>query len=199
MYRLVGKRIIDTVLSIIGLIICCIPMAIIALLIHFDSEGPVLFKQERLGKNQKVFTVYKFRTMCNHAYEMGGVATRSDDSRITKVGNILRRTSLDELPQMFNIIKGEMAIIGPRPILPIEFEEYKSNEKYVRRYDALPGMFCTVDIDYRSSSDRDLQFTMDADYVNNMSLFLDIKTFLSIIAPVLSGKNVYHEEVGNKK
>lgn len=199
MYRLVGKRIIDTVLSIIGLIICCIPMAIIALLIHFDSEGPVLFKQERLGKNQKVFTVYKFRTMCNHAYEIGGVATRSDDARITKVGNILRRTSLDELPQMFNIIKGEMAIIGPRPILPIEFEEYKSNEKYARRYDALPGMFCTVDIDYRSSSDRDLQFTMDADYVNNMSLFLDIKTFLSIIAPVLSGKNVYHEEVGNKK
>lgn len=199
MYRLVGKRIADTVLSIIGLIICCIPMAIIALLIHFDSEGPVLFKQERLGKNQKVFTVYKFRTMCNHAYEMGGVATRSDDARITKVGNILRRTSLDELPQMFNIIKGEMAIIGPRPILPIEFEEYKSNEKYARRYDALPGMFCTVDIDYRSSSDRDLQFTMDADYVNNMSLFLDIKTFLSIIAPVLSGKNVYHEEVGNKK
>lgn len=199
MYRLVGKRIIDTVLSIIGLIICCIPMAIIALLIHFDSEGPVLFKQERLGKNQKVFTVYKFRTMCNHAYEIGGVATRSDDARITKVGNILRRTSLDELPQMFNIIKGEMAIIGPRPILPIEFEEYKSNEKYARRYDTLPGMFCTVDIDYRSSSDRDLQFTMDADYVNNMSLFLDIKTFLSIIAPVLSGKNVYHEEVGNKK
>lgn len=199
MYRLVGKRIIDTVLSIIGLIICCIPMAIIALLIHFDSEGPVLFKQERLGKNQKVFTVYKFRTMCNHAYEMGGVATRSDDSRITKVGNILRRTSLDELPQMFNIIKGEMAIIGPRPILPIEFEEYKSNEKYVRRYDALPGMFCTVDIDYRSSSDRDLQFTMDADYVDKMSLLLDVKTFFSIIAPVISGKNVYHEEVGNKK
>lgn len=199
MYRLVGKRIIDTVLSIIGLIICCIPMAIIAVLIHFDSEGPILFKQDRLGKNQKVFTVYKFRTMCNHAYEMGGVATRSDDARITKIGNILRRTSLDELPQMFNIIKGEMAIIGPRPILPIEFEEYKSNDKYARRYDALPGMFCTVDIDYRSSSDRDLQFTMDADYVNNISLFLDIKTFLSIIAPVLSGKNVYHEEVGNKK
>ena len=199
MYRLVGKRIIDTVLSVIGMIICCIPMIIIALLIHFDSEGPVLFKQKRLGKNQKVFTVYKFRTMCNHAYEMGGVATRSDDARITKVGNVLRRTSLDELPQMFNIIKGEMAIIGPRPILPIEFEEYKSNEKYVRRYDALPGMFCTVDIDYRSSSDRDLQFTMDADYVDKMSLFLDIKTFFSIITPVLSGKNVYHEEVGNKK
>ena len=199
MYRLIGKRIIDTVLSVVGLIICCIPMAIIALLIHFDSEGPVLFKQERLGKNQKVFTVYKFRTMCNHAYEMGGVATRSDDARITKIGNILRRTSLDELPQMFNIIKGEMAIIGPRPILPIEFEEYKSNKRYAHRYDALPGMFCTVDIEYRSSSDRDLQFTMDADYVDKMSLFLDIKTFCSIIAPVLSGKNVYHEEVGNKK
>ena len=119
MYKQFGKRVIGIFLSICGLVVCCIPMLIITVLIKLDSKGPALFKQERLGKNQKPFIVYKFRTMCNHAYEMGGVATRSDDARITKVGSVLRRTSLDELPQMFNIIKGDMAIIGPRPILPI--------------------------------------------------------------------------------
>lgn len=148
---------------------------------------------------RKSLPIYKFRTMCNHAYERGGVVTRSDDTRITKVGAILRRTSLDELPQMFNIINGTMAIIGPRPILKVEFDEYKNNKRYCRRYDALPGMFCTVDIEYRSSSDRDLQFNMDADYVDNISLGLDIKAFFSIIAPVVAGKNVYKEEVNKDK
>lgn len=195
MYRRYVKRAIGVLLSVCGFIICAIPMLIIVILIKLDSKGPALFKQKRLGKNQKEFTVYKFRTMCEHAYEMGGVAIRSDDARITKIGSILRRTSLDELPQMFNIINGTMAIIGPRPILKIEFDEYKNNKRYCRRYDALPGMFCTVDIEYRSSSDRDLQFNMDADYVDKMSLGLDIKTFFSIIAPVIAGKNVYKEEV----
>lgn len=195
MYKEVGKRAIGVFLSVCGLIVCCIPMLIIAVLIKLDSKGPVLFKQVRLGKNQEIFTVYKFRTMCDHAYEMGGVATRSDDARITKVGAVLRRTSLDELPQMFNILKGDMSIIGPRPILPEEFEDYKDNELYCKRYDVLPGMFCTVDVKYRSSSDRDLQFKMDARYVERMSFMLDIVTFFSVIAPVVQGKNVYREEV----
>ena len=195
MYRNFFKRLIDFILSVIGLLVLLVPIIIISIAIKLDSNGPVIFKQERLGKNQKVFTIYKFRTMVVNAYAMGGVATRSDDVRITKVGAFLRRTSLDEILQMLNIIKGDMAIIGPRPILPVEFEEYKNNLRYCRRYDALPGMFCTVDIKYRSSSDRDLQFTMDADYVDNMSLALDVKTFFSIIAPVLAGKNVYREEV----
>ena len=88
-----------------------------------------------------------------------------------------------------------MAIIGPRPILPEEFEDYKDNELYCKRYDVLPGMFCTVDVKYRSSSDRDLQFKMDARYVERMSFMLDIVTFFSVIAPVVQGKNVYREEV----
>lgn len=195
MYKEVGKRAMGVFLSVCGLIVCCIPMLIIAVLIKLDSKGPILFKQVRLGKKQEIFTVYKFRTMCDHAYEMGGVATRSDDARITKVGAVLRRTSLDELPQMFNILKGDMAIIGPRPILPEEFEDYKDNELYCKRYDVLPGMFCTVDVKYRSSSDRDLQFKMDARYVERMSFMLDIVTFFSVIAPVVQGKNVYREEV----
>jgi len=194
MYRHFIKAIIDITLSVIGLIICCIPMLIIAIAIKFESKGPALFKQKRLGKNQKVFTVYKFRTMCDHAFEKGGVASSELDSRITKVGKFLRRTSLDEIPQMINIIKGEMAIIGPRPILPFEFDDYKENERYVHRYDAKPGMFCTVDLDLRATATREQQFEMDAEYVDKMSFGLDFKVFFGIIKTVVLGKNVYKEQ-----
>ena len=194
MYRLFGKRMVGTFLSACGLIILCIPMGLISLIIKITSKGPVIFKQERLGKNQKIFTIYKFRTMVDHAYEIGGIAKSADDSRITKIGTFLRRTSLDELPQMINILKGDMTIIGPRPILPIEFEAYKDNKLYCKRYHVCPGMFCTVDINYRASSDRKLQFEMDADYVEHMSLMEDVRIFFKIIIPVILGKNVYQEE-----
>lgn len=194
MYKGFFKRLISIVLAIVGLTIFAIPMASIAIIIKMDSKGPALFKQRRLGKGMKPFTVYKFRTMCDHAYEMGGIAKSSNDSRITKVGAFLRRTSLDELPQMFNIINGTMAIIGPRPILDWEFEPYKENQEYCKRYDVKAGMFCTVDIDYRASADRDLQFKMDAEYADNVSFALDVKTFFSIIKTVIKGDNVYVEE-----
>lgn len=194
MYRLFLKQFLDCVLSFLGLIVCCIPMLIIAVAIKADSKGPVLFRQRRLGKGMKPFTVFKFRTMCDHAYEMGGIAKSSNDSRITKVGAFLRRTSLDELPQMFNIINGTMAIIGPRPILDWEFEPYKDNKEYCKRYNVKAGMFCTVDVDYRASADRDLQFMMDAEYADNVSFALDVKTFFSIIKTVIKGDNVYVED-----
>ncbi len=133
MYRHFFKAFIDISLSVLGLIILAIPMLIIAIIIKCDSRGPAIFKQRRLGKGQKEFTVYKFRTMCDHAFEKGGVASSEHDMRITKVGKFLRKTSLDELPQMINILKGEMAIIGPRPILAFEFEEYKGNARYAHR------------------------------------------------------------------
>lgn len=193
MYRCFLKQFLDCTLSIIGLIVFCIPMLIIAIAIKADSKGPVLFKQRRLGKGMKSFTVYKFRTMCDHAYEMGGIATSAGDSRITKVGGFLRRTSLDEVPQLFNILNGTMAIIGPRPILDWEWDEYKENKRFARRYDALPGMFCTVDVVNRAALRED-QFEMDADYVDKMSLWLDVKTFLGVIAPVLTGAHVYRDE-----
>ena len=194
MYRHFFKRLIDTCLALCGLVVCCVPMVIIAIAIKLDSKGPVLFKQVRLGKGMKPITVFKFRTMCNHAYEIGGIATSSHDPRITKVGAFLRRTSLDELPQMFNILNGTMAIIGPRPILDWEFEEYKDkNPRYIKRYDVKAGMFCTVDIKYRASADRDLQFTMDADYADSVSFVLDFKTFFQIINSVIKGSNVYKE------
>ncbi len=193
MYRHFFKRIIDCTLSILGLIVFGIPMLIIAICIKCDSKGPVFFKQERLGKGMKPFTVYKFRTMCDHAYEIGGIATSASDSRITKVGGFLRRTSLDELPQMFNVLNGTMAIIGPRPILDWEWDEYKNNKRFARRYDVLPGFFCTIDLVNRAALRED-QFEADAAYADKLSFKLDVKTFFSVIAPVLSGAHVYRDE-----
>lgn len=193
MYRHFFKRFIACTLSVIGLIVAGIPMIIIAIAIKLDSKGPALFKQRRLGKGQREFTVYKFRTMCQGAFEKGGVATSESDSRITKVGAFLRRTSLDELPQMFNILNGTMAIIGPRPILDFEFEPFKDNARYCKRYDVLPGMFCTVDVINRAAY-REEQMEYDAQYVENMSFALDVKTFFGVIAPVLTGRGVYKDE-----
>lgn len=194
MYRHFFKRFIDTILAILGLSVSFIPMLIIAICIKLDSKGPVLFKQVRMGKGYKPIKVYKFRTMCDHAYEMGGIATSASDKRITKVGAFLRRTSLDELPQMFNIINGTMAIIGPRPILDWEFEEYRDkNPRYIKRYNVRQGMFCTVDVVDRAAL-RDVQFEMDADYAENLSFTLDFKTFFGIIAPVLMQKGIYKDE-----
>ena len=195
MYKKYCKRIIGFVLSFCGLIICSIPMLIISIAILSTSKGPVIYKQERLGKNEKHFTVYKFRTMIDKAYEKGGLATRSDDPRITRVGAFLRRTSLDELPQMINIIKGDMAIIGPRPILPWEFDGYRNNPVYKKRHSVLPGLFCSVDIKLRASADRDTQFRMDSEYANNITFFNDLKLFFCVLKTVISGKNVYREEV----
>lgn len=193
MYKYFFKRVISLFLAICGLVVCAIPMVIIAVVIKLDSKGPIIFKQKRLGKGLKSIIVYKFRTMCQGAFEKGGVATSEKDSRITKVGAFLRRTSLDELPQMFNILNGTMAIIGPRPILDFEFEPYKDNPRFCKRYDVLPGMFCTVDVINRAAY-REEQMEYDAQYVDNMSFALDIKTFFGVIAPVVTGRGVYKDE-----
>lgn len=193
MYRHFFKQAIACTLAVLGLLVCCIPMLIISIAIKLDSKGPVFFRQVRLGKGMKPFKIYKFRTMCDHAYEMGGIANRSDDPRITKVGAFLRRTSLDEIPQMFNILNGTMCIIGPRPILDWEWDEYKGNKRFAKRYDVLPGFFCTIDLVNRAALRED-QFEADATYAENLSFWLDVKTFFGVIAPVLSGDHVYRDE-----
>lgn len=193
MYKCFGKRVIDIILSLCGLIVLVLPMGIIAVIVKIDSPGPAIFKQKRVGSHQKVFTVFKFRTMCDHAYEKGGIATSEFDARITRVGKVLRRTSLDELPQLFNIIRGQMSIIGPRPILDWEFKENNNKPEYIQRFDVRPGLFCTVDVEHRNA-DRDLQFEMDAKYARECSLTLDIITFLKIIRTVVTGKGVYKDE-----
>lgn len=197
MYKYI-KRLIDLSFSFVGIIFLALPMIIIAIIIKCDSKGPALFKQKRLGKDKKVFTILKFRTMCDHAYEQGGVATSENDVRITKVGRFLRRTSLDEIPQLINILIGQMSIIGPRPILDWEYYDNAADE-YEPRFNARPGMFCTVDLYLRATATRDQQFRMDVEYVENMSLATDIKVFFCIIKIVLSGKNVYKEAASKKE
>ena len=195
-YRQFTKRFCEIIGSLLLLLILWFPMLIIAIAIKCDSKGPVLFKQERMGRNKKLFKIYKFRSMCDHAYEKGGIASSEEDSRITKVGKFLRKTSLDELPQLINIFLGQMSVIGPRPVLGWEYEEYAKNE-YELRFNVRPGMFCTVDVDYRASASRELQFQMDAEYAKKMSFWLDAKTFFKVIKTVVTGKNVYKEENNN--
>ena len=194
MYRDYVKRIIDVIISAIALIVLFIPMIVIAIVINIEGKGGALFKQERLGKNKKKFIIYKFRTMIPNAFEIGGTDTYEGDSRITKVGAFLRKTSLDELPQFINILKGEMAIIGPRPILEFEENEVDYPELYEERFLIRPGLFCTVDLDLRAMASRKLQFEKDKEYYYNISFLEDLKIFMGVIKTVLTGKNVYKEK-----
>ena len=192
MYKSFLKRLLDLFISFIGIIVLLCPTIVIAILIKVDSKGPVFFTQKRLGKNKKQFTIFKFRTMCVNAYENGGIATSESDIRITKIGKVLRRTSIDELPQLINIFLGHMSIIGPRPILDWEYDEYAKGE-YEDRFLLRPGLFCTVDVIARNA-ERDRQFFMDAEYCKNCTFVLDVQTLIRVIEPVLSGKGVYRDE-----
>ena len=194
-YRRKLKRLIGYMISFISLLVLWPLMIIIAILIKCESNGSILFKQERLGKNHRVFTVYKFRTMVSNAYQMGGAKSYDGDPRITKVGSFLRKTSLDELPQLVNILKGDMCIIGPRPILEEEFAPYYDVDLYDKRFKAKPGLFCTVDVNYRAIASRDFQFEMDSEYVDNISFLLDVCIFLKIIMTVIKRENVYKNPI----
>ena len=133
MYQKLLKRIIDVTLSFIGVIFFSPIFFLTAILIKLESRGPIIFKQDRLGKNGKTFKIYKFRSMCVGAESKGsGVYSGKNDSRVTKIGKIIRATSIDEFPQFFNILKGDMSIIGPRPALtyhPWKYEEYTDEQK----------------------------------------------------------------------
>ena len=142
MYRHFFKRLFDIIFSLLGIIISAIPMLIIAIAIKLDSKGPVIFKQERIGKGGKVFKIWKFRSMCVGAEQTGsGVYSGKGDTRVTKVGKFLRRTSLDEIPQFFSVLKGDMSFIGPRPPLtyhPWPIDQY--TEEQLRMFDVRPGI-----------------------------------------------------------
>lgn len=195
------KRFFDIILSLLGLIILSPILLITAIAIKIESKGPVIFKQERIGKNGKVFKIYKFRSMVVGAEKMGtGVYSKKGDSRVTKVGKFIRMTSIDELPQLVNIIKGEMSIIGPRPVLtyhPWKYEEY--TEEQLKRFDVRPGITGWAQIHGRKDVEWNNRIKMDIYYVENISLKLDLKIFLKTIYEVLSMKdNVNKEETASK-
>jgi len=192
MYKRYVKRVIDVIASIIFLILFAIPLLLISALIKLDSEGPVIFKQDRLGLKGKVYRIYKFRTMYVGAETRGtGVYSEKGDPRVTKIGRLLRATSLDELPQMINILKGDMSFIGPRPPLtyhPWPMEEYTEEQR--RMFDVRPGITGWAQINGRKTVEWNRRIRYNIWYVNHMSLLLDIKIiFMTVIKVLFNADN----------
>lgn len=188
MYKNYMKRLIDVILCSIGIIILSPVFLITALLIKLESKGPIIFKQERLGKNGNIFKIYKFSSMCVGAEKTGsGVYSGKNDSRVTKVGKIIRATSIDELPQFFNILKGDMSIIGPRPALtyhPWKYEEYNDEQKHM--FDIRPGVTGWAQINGRKEVEWPRRIELNVWYVRNVSFLLDIKIFFMTIFKVFT-------------
>lgn len=196
MYKNGFKRVIDCTISFFVLIIGAIPMLLVALFIKIDSPGPVLFKQERIGKDGKVFKILKFRSMCQGAEHTGsGVYSGKDDSRVTRIGRIIRATSIDELPQAINILRGDMALIGPRPPLtyhPWTYEEYTDEQK--RMFNVRPGITGWAQVHGRKDVEWHKRIQLNVWYVDHVSFLLDIKIFFMTIFKVLS--NADNENIG---
>ncbi|MBE6684073.1 MAG: sugar transferase [Ruminococcaceae bacterium] len=190
MYARAIKRIIDLVLAIVGIIVLALPMLIVAIIIKIESKGPAIFVQERVGKGGKVYKMYKFRSMCVGAEQQeGGVYCVKGDKRVTKVGKFIRATSIDELPQLVNIIKGEMSFIGPRPVLtyyPKQWEEYTEEE--LRRFDARPGVTGWAAVHGRKTNTVKARFEYDNYYVDNLTFGLDVKIFFMTIKTVFTNE-----------
>lgn len=188
MYKHFLKRLFDIILSLIGITICLIPMVIISIAIKIDSPGSVLFKQKRLGYKGKVFEIIKFRSMCVGAEHMGsGVYSGKSDARVTRVGNILRKTSLDEIPQFFNTLKGDMSFIGPRPPLtyhPWPIEEY--TEEQSRMFDVRPGITGWAQVNGRKEVEWHRRIELNVWYVDHISLWLDIKIIIMTVFKVFT-------------
>lgn len=201
-FYLIIKRILDVVISLIALIILSPILLIVAIAIKIESKGPIIFKQQRIGKDGKVFNIYKFRSMVVGAEKMGtGVYSKKDDNRVTKVGKFIRMTSIDELPQLVNILKGEMSIIGPRPVLtyhPWKYEEY--TEEQLKRFNVRPGVTGWAQVHGRKDVEWHERIKLDVYYVENISFLLDVKIFFKTIIQVLSMKdNVNKEETAKQK
>lgn len=188
MYKRYIKRAIDFVLAVIGLIITSPILLLTAIAIKIDSRGTALFCQDRIGKNGKVFKIYKFRSMCMNAEEKGsGVYSGKNDLRVTKVGRIIRAASIDELPQLVNIIKGEMALIGPRPPLtyhPWSFDEYTEEQR--RMFEVRPGVTGWAQTHGRKDVEWHRRIELNVWYVDNLSFLLDIKIFFMTIFKVMT-------------
>lgn len=171
MYRKIFKRPMDFILSLLAIVFLSPVLLIVALLVRFKLGGPVIFKQKRPGLNEKVFTMYKFRTMTEQRDDNGELL--SDRVRLTSFGKKLRASSLDELPELFNILKGDMSIIGPRPLLVEYLPLYNEHQK--RRHDVRPGLSGLAQIGGRNAIEWEDKFNLDVEYVDSISFFGDWK------------------------
>lgn len=180
------KRVTDVVLCSGALVVLSPLLSLTALAIKADSPGTVLFRQERLGRGGRPFTMYKFRSMSVGA-EAGGVYESKNDARVTRVGRVIRRTSVDELPQLVNIIKGDMSIVGPRPTLtyhPWPFEEYDEFQK--RRFEVRPGVTGWAQVNGRKALDWGDRIKLDVEYVDRVSAWFDLRILLKTIVKVFT-------------
>ena len=181
------KRLFDIVVSLVVFLVTLPLMLLIGLLIKIDSRGPVIFKQQRVGLGGEPFQFYKFRSMVEDAASRGPYYTSSKDPRITRMGRFLRKTSLDELPQLFNVLKGEMSIVGPRPDLPIQKDNY-SLEDWMLRNTVRPGITGLAQVNGRSNSTFENRLHHDLKYAKTHNLMLDVAIILKTIQVVLLGK-----------
>ena len=188
MLNLSIKRMLDILVSLISIILISPILLTILLLVKCTSKGPVLFKQERLGLHGESFQILKFRTMVVNAEHMGtGVyINEKSDPRITKIGKILRKSSLDELPQLFNILKGDMSLVGPRP--PVTYHPYDGYQNYPqwakKRFELLPGLTGLAQVELKSDATWDERITVDVRYVENFSVRMDILILLRTVIAV---------------
>ncbi len=194
------RRAFDVTVSLLALSLIWPMMAVFALLIRLESPGPVIFRQTRLGKGGALFTCYKFRSMCIDAEDRktmllaqnevsGPMFKMQRDPRVTRVGAFIRKFSIDELPQLFNVLKGEMSIVGPRPPVPDEVQYYDVH--YLRRLDAMPGLTGLPQISGRSNLDFERWVELDLEYISRQGLRQDLLIVLKTIPAVLFGKGAY--------
>lgn len=193
MYKHFFKRLIDFILSLIALIVLSPILLIVAILVRTKLGSPVIFKQERPGLNEKIFTLYKFRTMTDAKDEQGNLLP--DEIRLTKFGKLLRSTSLDELPELFNILKGDMAIVGPRPLMTRYLPYYTEEER--ARHSIRPGMTGYAQVKGRNSLTWDEKFKYDLYYVNHVTFLVDIKVILDTIKIVIKHEGISLGDLGN--
>lgn len=193
MYQRCIKRIIDFLIAAIMFPFFLILSLIVGIFIAIDDGFPIFFKSYRLGKDGKSFRIYKYRSMMKNApdyrNEDGSTFNSQEDPRVTRVGKILRRTSLDEIPQLLNILKGEMSLIGPRPDLPEDIQIYNKYQK--KKLSVRPGITGYSQAYYRNSISQDLKFDNDAYYSEHISFLFDLKIFFKTIQSVLGQKNIY--------
>ncbi len=201
MYAKYIKRILDFVLSLVALIVLSPVLLIVAILVRVKLGSPVIFKQQRPGKNEKIFTLYKFRTMTDKKDENGNLLP--DSERLTKFGKLLRSTSLDELPELVNILKGDMAIVGPRPLLVKYLDRYSEHQR--RRHDVRPGLTGLAQVSGRNAISWEEKFDRDIEYIENITFMGDLQIVLKTIKNVIkkdginSTTSVTMEEFMGKK
>ena len=190
MYAKYIKRIIDFTLSLLAFIVLLPVIAIVALLVRVKLGSPIIFEQKRPGKDEKIFTIKKFRTMTDERDENGNLLP--DEVRLTKFGKFLRSTSLDELPELINIIKGDMSIVGPRPLVPEYLPLYSEKQKH--RHDVRPGLTGYTAVMGRNAISWDKKFEYDLEYVENISFLFDCKIILMTVLSVLKREGINSED-----